>query len=105
MHEYLKRFSPYLYPIGVLAKIYGAYDRFERVIHFYRRWKEYSKPLIGGREIIHLLGIKPSPLVGEILEKLVLAQLEGKVKTKKEAQEFVKNLLYAEKDKGGNPKE
>ena len=105
LHEYLKRFSPYLYPIGVLAKIYGNYDRFERVIRFYRRWKEYSKPLIGGREIIHLLGIKPSPLVGEILEKLVLAQLEGKVKTKKEAQEFVKNLLYAEKDKGGNPKE
>lgn len=105
LHRYLKRFSPYLYPIGVLAKIYGNRKSFEKIANFYDKWKELSKPLLNGREIISLGRLKPSPLIGEILEKLVLAQLEGKVKTKQQAEEFVKNLLYAEKNKGRNPKE
>ncbi len=92
-HRYLKRFSKYLYPIGVLSKIYGDFERFAKILDFYNRWKSLSKPLLGGREIINLFGIKPSPLVGEILESLVLAQLEGKVRDKTQAVGFVKGFL------------
>ena len=103
-HFYLKRFEPYLYPIGVLSKIFGNYGKFKNLIRFYKRWKEYSHPLLDGRKIISLTGIKPSPLVGKILTKLILAQLEGKVETEKQAEEFVKKLLYAEENKSGNQK-
>ncbi len=92
-HLYLKRYAPYLYPIGVLAKVYGSYEGFGELLEFYRRWKHLNKPLLGGREVMDLLGLKRgSPLVGEILEKLVLAQLEGKVTDRKGAIEFVEKL-------------
>ena len=92
-HLYLKRYSPYLYPIGVLAKVYGPFEVFRELLDFYRRWKESNKPLIGGREVMELLGLsRGSPLVGEVLEKLVLAQLEGKVKDRQGAIDFVKTL-------------
>jgi poly(A) polymerase len=39
-----------------------------------------------------LLGIKPSPLVRRVLEPLADAQVEGKVKTKAEAEAFVLSI-------------
>ncbi len=88
---YLKRFEKYLFPIGVWAKALDLSEEFEQLLNFYGKvYKRYSKPLLDGKEVINLLGIKPSPLVGKILEELVKAQLEGKVKTKEQAEEFVK---------------
>ncbi len=49
----------------------------------------YSQRLLNGHEVCALLGIKPSPLVRRVLESLVDAQVEGKVKTKAEAEAFV----------------
>jgi len=92
-HRYLKRFSKYLYPIGILSKIYGNYGRFEELKDFYKGWRKFSKPLLDGREVMNLLGLKPSPLVGELLEKLVLAQLRGEVSTPQEAKKFLKKAL------------
>ena len=48
------------------------------------------KPLLNGNEIMKILKIKEGPKVGEILEKLKEAQLEGKIKTKKEAENYLK---------------
>jgi len=94
IYLYLKRFKRFLLPIGVLAKVSGSWNSFERVLDFYlNRYKPYSKPLLSGKEIIKLGNLKPSPLVGEILEKLILAQLEGKIRNREEAIKFVKNLL------------
>ncbi len=45
--------------------------------------------LLDGHEVCFLLGIKPSPLVRRVLESLADAQVEGKVKTKAEAEAFV----------------
>jgi poly(A) polymerase len=50
------------------------------------------KPLINGYDLINL-GMKPGPLFSVILKKLEEAQLENKVKTKKEALSLVKRLL------------
>lgn len=53
--------------------------------------------LLDGREVMEILKISPSPLVGDILEKLTLAQVEGKVNDKKTAQawliKFIKPTL------------
>ncbi|MCS7277947.1 MAG: HD domain-containing protein, partial [Aquificaceae bacterium] len=51
------------------------------------------KPLMDGKEIMRMLGIGPGPLVGKIKRALEDAQLEGKVSTKEEAVEFVKEYF------------
>lgn len=52
--------------------------------------EETLKPLLNGTEIIELLGIKPGKLVGILKKELLEAQLEGTVKNKEEAKEFIK---------------
>ncbi|WP_449241539.1 HD domain-containing protein [Desulfoscipio gibsoniae] len=48
--------------------------------------------LLNGHEVCALLGIKPSPPVRRVLETLADARVEGKVKTKAEAEAFVLQL-------------
>ncbi len=48
------------------------------------------EPLLNGYEIMSLLGIPPGRTVGEIKRKLLEAQIEGRVKTREEAVQFVK---------------
>jgi putative nucleotidyltransferase with HDIG domain len=45
--------------------------------------------LLDGKEVMDILKIPPSPLVGDILEKLTLAQVEGKISDKKSAQNWL----------------
>ncbi|MGB2579842.1 poly(A) polymerase [Elusimicrobium simillimum] len=47
--------------------------------------------IIDGKEIMKALELKPGPLVGELLEAVAIAQVEGKVKTKADAIAFLKN--------------
>ncbi len=51
-----------------------------------------EKPLLSGKEIIEILGIEPSPLVGKIKKALLEKQIEGVIRTKEQALEFVRNL-------------
>ncbi|MCX7738408.1 MAG: hypothetical protein N2Z80_03200 [Hydrogenothermaceae bacterium] len=62
--------------------------------HYYMHYREeiVSKPLLSGLEIMNILNLKTSKEVGNIKERLFIAQLEGKVKTKDEAIRYVKNL-------------
>jgi tRNA nucleotidyltransferase/poly(A) polymerase len=91
--EYLDRFKDYLYPIGILANLKGLGKEFEKLSEFFEKvYKPYGKPLIGGKRVAEILGIKPSPLVGKVLKKLRAEQLRGRVKTEREAEEFVKTL-------------
>jgi len=53
--------------------------------------KERELPhLLSGEEIMEILGIKPSRLVGKIKQQLRDLQLSGKLKNKKEAKEYLK---------------
>lgn len=56
------------------------------------RKKELPKNLLDGDEIMKILQIKPGPQVGQYKEKLREAQLGKKIKTKKEAEIFLKKL-------------
>jgi len=51
-----------------------------------------EEPLLSGKEIMDILGLKPSPEVGVVKKKLQKAQIEGAVKTKQEAIAFIKSL-------------
>ncbi len=80
-------------------------DRYARFIHhmlqvYYEKGDFLISPpkLINGAEICAMLGIKPSPFVGRALEALAEAQVEGKVKNKAEARQFI--LKWAQKNPG-----
>ena len=49
------------------------------------------EPLLSVQEICQLLDIQPGPLVGEIKEVMFDNQLEGTLRTRKQAQEFIQN--------------
>jgi len=51
------------------------------------------KPLLNGREIMSICGLKEGPLVGKIKKMLEEAQMEGIVKTKEEAIEFIRKKI------------
>ena len=61
--------------------------------------EERIKPLLTGHDIMALLGIPQGRTVGEIKRKLEEAQMEGTVRTREEAVEFIKRVY--EEMKGG----
>ncbi len=56
------------------------------------------KALLDGKEIMQALGLNQGPIVGRIKKALEEAQLEGKVKTKEEALEFIKSYYESLKE-------
>ena len=46
--------------------------------------------LLDGRDVMKALGLAPSPKVGEILEAVALAQVEGKVADRAGALAFIR---------------
>jgi poly(A) polymerase len=50
------------------------------------------RPLFDGMEIMRALGIPPGEEVGRLLERLREAEIGGKVRTREEALEFLKNI-------------
>ncbi|UZX14519.1 HD domain-containing protein [Thermus sp. PS18] len=59
-----------------------------------------ERPLLSGEEVMALLDLKPGPQVGRALEALLLAQAEGRVRTREEARAF---LLYWKGDGTNTP--
>jgi tRNA nucleotidyltransferase (CCA-adding enzyme) len=53
----------------------------------------HPQPLISGKEIMTVLKIPPSPLVGELLMEIGIAQAEGKISTIAAALEYAANLV------------
>ncbi len=65
-----------------------------KLLIFYLQAQETIKPLpklLDGNEVMKILNIKPSPILGKILNSLHEAQISGDVTTKEEAVSFVKN--------------
>jgi len=53
-------------------------------------------PLITGRDLIHVFGLKPSPLFRKILDLVDDAKLTKTIKNRSEALELVKDVLKNE---------
>lgn len=65
------------------------------LLKFYLEVRENLKPLpilLTGNDVMKLLNIKPSPKLGEIMNALHDAQLNGDVMTYEEAVKFIQNL-------------
>jgi poly(A) polymerase len=60
--------------------------------YFYHKPKVAPAKLIDGNDVMKILKIKPSPKVGEVLEKVRIAQVEGKIKTRQSALKYIKGL-------------
>lgn len=69
-------------------------DELEQRIAVLEAEEESAKirPPLDGHEVMEFLNIKPGPLVGKILNLLLEARLEEKIKTKKDAKEFLLSL-------------
>ncbi len=66
----------------------------KEIIGYYFSMKdEVEEPLLKGRDLIENFSLSPGPIFGEILSKVQMAYEEGKIKTKKEALEFVKKNI------------
>ena len=65
-----------------------------KLLNFYLQKRETLKPLpklLDGREIMEILNIEQSPMLGKIIKNLHEAQLNGDVSTREEAVDFVNN--------------
>ena len=72
--------------VGAIAPLISRYlDPDDLVSH--------ATQLVSGKDIILYLNIPSSPLVGELLTEIKVAQAEGKVSTPHEAIEFARHLM------------
>lgn len=65
----------------------------ERLENYYKEVEKLAlspKNLLDGKQIMEILNLKPSKEVGEILEKLKIAQISGEISTKQEAINYIK---------------
>ena len=69
-------------------------DGLNKLLAFYLEKKDTLAPLpklIDGDEIMQILNIKPSPILGKVIDSIKELQLNGDITTHEEAVEFVKN--------------
>lgn len=69
----------------------------KKLLNFYLEKRDTLKPLpklLDGNEIMSMLDIQPSPLLGDIVNALLEAQLNGDITSKSEAEKFVKDFYY-----------
>lgn len=67
----------------------------DKLLQFYLNTKETLTPLpklIDGREVMSILNINPSPVLGKILNELHEAQISGDILTKDDAVRFIKSI-------------
>lgn len=68
----------------------------KELLSYYLKIKDTLKPLpklLSGNEIMNLTGLKPSPKLGEFVDKLHEEQFNGNINTKEEAIVFIKSLM------------
>ncbi|ELS33571.1 MULTISPECIES: CCA tRNA nucleotidyltransferase [Pseudanabaena] len=53
----------------------------------------YPVALISGDDLRNELGIPPSPKIGELLESVKIAQVEGKIQSKQEAIDLIQSIM------------
>jgi len=78
---------------GRLRRIREAVAAMLRFFEEELRHRLQGPPLISGRDLVGRFGLEPGPLVGEILERVEEARLEGRLRDREAALEFAAALL------------
>ncbi len=87
------------YPSRVLSVAWIATDRRRlqrRLLHYQTEWRLVKTELRGND--LKAMGLKPSPLFGQLLNALRDARLDGKVSTREDEEALVEKLLAAENE-------
>jgi tRNA nucleotidyltransferase/poly(A) polymerase len=75
-------------------------DGVEEMLRLYEedlRPRLQAPPLLTGRDLMGHFGLEEGPVIGELLDRLEEARLEGRLRDRKEALEYAAVLL---KDRG-----
>ncbi len=99
LKEQYQFFQPTLefFPAIAVLALASGYE-FEAIAHWLERWLNpddaiaYPVSLITGDDLRKDLGIAPSPKIGELLESVKIAQVEGKINSREEAIAFIKAI-------------
>jgi len=75
----------------MLEKSLNHLDNLEKYYESVKNMVQSPKSLLDGKEIMEILNLKPSKIIGEIIEELIELQLANEIKTKKEAIFYIKN--------------
>jgi len=85
------------YPASVLALTWVANNDNEIrnvLIRFQTKWRPV-RSILGGKDLVEM-GLEPGPLFGRLLESLRAARLDGRVITRQDEEELIRNLLKLE---------
>ncbi len=83
---------------AMLAEMKGEAKKIKKIIDDLVRFyieeftQKSAKPLVDGKEIMGALGIPQGKVVGTVLNKLKEAEISGRVRTREEALQFLKNI-------------
>ncbi len=77
-----------------LGNFYDAFQLVEEIkkTGYKRKKKNQPRLLVNGHEIIKMLSLKPGPKIGTIINRVRVAQLGKKIRTKKQAENFIKRV-------------
>ncbi len=98
-HWYFHQWFPELlrlFWLDIAGTTPSNFELYDKIIKDYEQYLDAHpapvKPLLDGKRIMELTGIRPGARIGEILDELHDAQVRGEVSSKKEAEVFVKKL-------------
>lgn len=80
-------------PEGMESDMADLYGRVDTVYQQSIRPVLENKRLLSGHDLINKFALQPGKIIGEILQGLEAAQVEGEIKDKKGAEEWVHNFL------------
>ncbi len=95
---YLFREVGTVFPIVVILSLASG-EPLSKISHLIERYLDpgdslaHPVPLLNGTELMQALSLQPSPLVGQLLQELQLAQVCNKIRTKPEAVNYALTSL------------
>lgn len=79
--------------LGIIPTDLSAYEKMKKLyLHEIAKLKLMPKSLISGKDVMKILNLVEGERVGEILKDIREKQLDGELKTKKDARAYLKSL-------------
>ena len=86
-----------VFKADIAGTIPEDYSLYEKILKSYRtsikKIPKMPKPLLNGKEIMKITGLKAGKKVGELIKKLLHQQLEHRIKNKDEAIQYIKKQV------------
>ena len=93
-HNIDKEYSEKLFNYYFYTNFKKSLKHLDNLLEYYNQVKDLAnnpKTFLDGREIMKILNLKPSKIIGKILDELKELQLSGEINSKDEAINFIKS--------------